>query len=128
MKYLYFKLYYCLKKVKTNDSPATNAMILLSMIHMANIATIQILFNYFFSIKIKLVSKNEVIMFAVSAGLVIYIINYFLLYKKRDEIYEKYKNESKYKKVLGYIVLVLYAIGSSIILYYFGSRYPIFIT
>jgi hypothetical protein len=125
MKYLYYKLYYSLKKVKTNDTPATNAMFLISMIQFANVATLHVLLNYFFGIKLKLDSKNEVILFASSVGLVIYIINYFLLYKKRDEIYEKYKNESKYKKVLGFVFLVIYAIGSAIILYYFGSRYPL---
>jgi len=125
MKYLYYKLYHCLKRVKTNDTPATNAMILLSMIHTANVATVQILLNHFFSIKIKLVSKDEIIVFAISLGLVLYAINYFQLYKKREEIYEKYKNESKQQSRIGYAILILYAIGSATILYIVGSNYPL---
>ena len=125
MKYLYYKLYHSLKRVKTNDTPATNAMILLSMIHTANVATVQILLNHFFSIKIKLVSKDEIIVFAISLGLVLYAINYFQLYKKREEIYEKYKNESKQQSRIGYAILILYAIGSATILYIVGSNYPL---
>lgn len=124
MKYIYYKLYQNLKSVKTNDTPATNAMILLSMIHMANIATVQVLLNHYFGIKIKLISKDEIIAFAVFFGIIIYIVNYFLFYKKREEIYEAYKNESKFRSRIGYIILVLYIVISVCLLYYFGSKYP----
>lgn len=125
MKYIYYKLYQNLKSVKTNDTPATNAMILLSMIHMANIATLHNLLNHFFNIKMKLLTKDEVIAFAFSLGIIIYIFDYFLFYKKREEIYEKYKNESKLQSRIGYTILVLYIIGSAGLLYVIGSKYPL---
>lgn len=125
MRYLYYKLYQCLKKVKTNDTPATNAMILLSMIHSLNIAFVQVLLNHFFNLKFKLASKNEIIAFAISLGLIIYIINYFHLYKKREEICEKFKNETAMQSIIGYFVLILYGIGSAALLYIFSSKYPL---
>lgn len=125
MKYLYYKLYKSLKSVKTNDTPATNAMFLLSIIHFVNTATVLILLNHFFSIKIKLVSKNEIVIFAFVIMSLIYTFNYFLLYKKREEIYEKYKNESINQSRIGYIILILYVIVSGVLLYLFGSNYPI---
>ncbi len=125
MKYLFYKLYQSLKKVNTNDTPATNAMILLSMIHTANVVAVQILLNHFLSIKIKLVSKDEIIVFAISLGLVLYAINYFQLYKKREAIFEKYKNESKHQSRIGYAILILYSIGSGTILYIVGSKFPL---
>lgn len=125
MKYLYYKLYQNLKTVKTNDTPATNALVILSMIHCANIATVQILFNHFFNIKLKFGSKNEIVLFAVILSISIMILNYFLLYKKREEICGKYKDEDKIQSKIGYAVLVLYIIGSASLLYFVGSRYPL---
>ena len=125
MKYLYYKIYQSLRKVKTNDTPATNSMILLSIIQGANIATLQALLNHFFLIKIKLESRNEIFLFAGSLMLVLYLINYFQLYKKREEICERYKNENKTQSRIGYATLFLYTFGSAVLVYFVGSKYPL---
>jgi hypothetical protein len=125
MRYLYYKLWQTFKKIPTNDMPATNAMIVFSILHFINIATIQVLVNHFFSFNIEPNSKNEIILFACSLGLVLYLINYFYLYKNREKLYEKYKDESKSKSIIGNTSLVLYIIASAALVYYFGSRYPL---
>ncbi len=125
MKYLYFKLWQNLKRVKTNDMPATNAIFLISMVIFANIATIHVLLNQILTINLNLGSKNAIILFAISLGLSIMILNYFLLYKKRDQISERYKNESKTQSRIGNILLILYALGSFALVYFFGSRFPL---
>jgi len=125
MKYLYYKLYQDFKRIKTNDTPATNAMIFLSIIQGVNLATVQIIINHFFHIKIDFFSKNEIILFAIILGLILYVINYFLIYKKRKEIYEKYMNETKIQNRIGYVVLIIYIIGSAALVYFVGSRYPL---
>ena len=125
MKYLYFKLYHCLKSVKTNNTPAINAMFLLSMVHAANVGSIQMLLNHFFRIKINFASKSEIVEFAILLGLVLYAINYLLLYKKLNEIEEKYRNESKIQSRIGYALLILYFIVSATIVYFVGSKYPL---
>jgi len=124
MKYLYYKLYQNFKTVKTNDSPATNSMLFLSMIELFNIATLQALLNHFFNIQVKLGSKDEIILFASLLSILIMILNYFVLYKKREEICERYKDESKDKSRIGYAVLILYIIGSAALLFIIGSKYP----
>lgn len=125
MRYLYYKLYQNFRKVKTNDSPATNSMLFLSMIHGANICTVQILLSHFFNIKIKMGSKDEVVLFASLLAISIIVINYFVLYKKREVICEKYKNESKTQSRIGYAILILYIIGSAVLVYIVGSKYPL---
>jgi len=125
MKYLYFKLWQNLKRIKTNDMPATNAIFLISMVIFANIATIHVLLNQILTINLNLGSKNAIILFAISLCLSIMILNYFLLYKKRDQISERYKNESKTQSRIGNILLILYALGSFALVYFFGSRFPL---
>lgn len=125
MKYLYFKIWQCFKRIPTNDTPATNAMILVSIMHFANLATVQVLINHFFQTKIELDSKNEMILFSALVGVIIYLINYFLLYKKREKIFEKYKNENKTRSRRGYIILILYILTSFALVFYFGSKWPL---
>ena len=40
MKYLYYILWQLLSKIKTNDTPATNAMLLISLCQMLNILSV----------------------------------------------------------------------------------------
>jgi len=95
MKYLYFKLWQTFKKIPTNDMPATNAMIFISMCHFANIFIIHLILslNSFASMKFNL--KSEIYAFTVPMCLLIYVLNYLYLYKNRDKLFEKYKDESK---------------------------------
>lgn len=125
MRYLYYKIYQILRKIKTNDTPATNAMLIFSMFELFNIATLQVLLNHILHIKIGLKSKDNIMFFGVLLALLILIINYFVLYKKREIICEKYKDETKIKSMLGYVLLILYMIGSAALVYYFSSRHPL---
>jgi hypothetical protein len=52
-------------------------------------------------------------------------IDYFLLYKKRDKIAEKYKNERKLSKILGIVLLYTYMIGSFILVYALSQVFPV---
>jgi len=76
MKYLYFKLWQTFKKIPTNDMPATNAMIFISMCHFANIFIINLILslNSFASMKFNL--KSEIYAFTVPMCLLIYVLNY----------------------------------------------------
>ncbi len=124
MRYLYYRLWQILKRMPTNDTPATNAMILLSIFQGVNIVTIQLLVNHYFDIRIKVQSEIEAIIFPCAIGLVLYLINYFYLYSGRQKLHEKYKDESRIRSIIGLIVLAFYIIISGMLVYYFGSRYP----
>lgn len=125
MKYLYYKMYQLLRKVKTNDTPATNAMYLISTCQMINMLTMYALFNHFIFKVIRLRSKDEIFVFAFIFAISIIILNYFILYKKKEEICEKYKNESKLKSRIGYLILIAYCASSAVLVYVIGSKYPI---
>ena len=123
MKYLYYHLWQLFTKIKTNDMPATNAMIFISMCEFANIFVGHIFLNQFSFIEINIVTKYDIYFFTISIGILIYTINYFYLYRYRNKLHEKYKNETKKQKVIGNILLILYVLGSFALVFYFGTKY-----
>jgi hypothetical protein len=52
-------------------------------------------------------------------------INYFILYKKREEIAAKYNSENKKKKIIGTILLYSYIVGSFILVYAISRLFPL---
>ena len=60
MKYLYYKLWRAFKRIKTNDMPATNALIFITLWQFLNLALIYIILGYSFNIKIELNTKKEI--------------------------------------------------------------------
>ena len=125
MRYLYYKIFQILRRIKTNDTPATNAMILLTMFELMNIATVQCLLNHYFKIKIEMNSKDQIMIFSIILYLLVLLINYLILYKKREGICLKYNNESKLKSRVGFAILILYCVSSAILVYVIGSKYPL---
>ncbi len=123
MKYLYYHLWRLLSKIKTNNMPATNAMILISSFQFLNLLLIYIFIKYYSLITIDFDSKLDIYIFSILLGVVVYTINYFYLYKKRNNLFEKYKNESKRRRTIGVILLVFYGLGSFILTMYFLSIY-----
>lgn len=61
MRYLYYHLWKMISKIKTNDLPATNAMILIIMCELANLFVIYILLKYFLKVEIDFSSKYAII-------------------------------------------------------------------
>lgn len=125
MRYLYYKIYQDFKRIKTNDTPALNAMIVLTLFEGMNLLTVQCLINHYFKIKIDMNSKDQIMIFSTILYLLVLLINYLLLYKKREEICLKYNNESKLKSRVGFTILILYCISSAILVYVIGSKYPL---
>lgn len=123
MRYLYYKLWQLFKKIKTNDMPATNAMIFLSICVFANIFVIHFLLSKAFHFEIGFNSRGDVYAFTIPIGISVYFLGYLFLYKKRDKIYEKYRDESRKQKILGSLLLVLYILGSFILTFYLLSNY-----
>ncbi len=117
MRYLYYRLWQLFTKIKTNDMPATNAMIFLSTCQFANIFIIYIILKHFSLININLSTKIEVYSFTVPIGLLLYTVNYFYLYKNRDKLHNKYKNDSKKQNIFGNILLIMYIVGSIVLVF-----------
>ncbi len=123
MKYLYYKLWQLFTRIKTNDMPATNAMIFITIWQFLNLSLVYILFKYYFHMKFTLSSKEDIYITIVIIYSVSTLLNYLFLYKKREKIYEKYKDESKKQKLIGNILLILYIVGSFALVFYFGPKY-----
>jgi len=120
MKYLYYKLWQQFKRVKTNDMPATNAMIFLTLWQGLNIFLVYIILNlYVIDISFKFTNGRNLISFALISLLT--LMNYFFLYRNREKIFEKFKNENSRQSKLGNIMLLVYILGSFVFLFYFGS-------
>ena len=123
MKYLYYKLWQCFKRIPTNDMPATNAMIFLCMCQSANFFVIHIILATYSIVPFNFNSKTEIYGFSILIFSILTLLNYLFLYKKRDKIYDKYKDESKKQKLIGNILLILYIVGSFALVFYFGPKY-----
>jgi len=127
MKYLYYKIYQSFRMVKTNDTPATNAMLLISGFEGVNILTIFLILKHFLNFKFNFSSPNEIILFTLPLCSVIFTLNYFLLYKKREDICEQYKNENKMQSRIGFVFLLIYIIGSFAFVYFIGTAFPLYL-
>lgn len=122
MRYIYYHLWKLFSKIKTNDMPATNAMILIIMCEFANLFVIHILLEYYLNVEIDFSSKYDIIIYVGFFYSILTLINYFYLYKYREKLSNKYKNEDKNKRNIGNILLTLYVFGSFILVFYFGSK------
>lgn len=126
MRYLYYKLWQDFSKSKTNDTPAFNAVICLSIIHTINILTVLVYFNSFLDIK-HMFSFIEGYSFgSILLCLSVFTLNYFFLYKKRYAIAGKYQKENKLMKTAGTIFVYLYIISSFVLIYFISKRFPVF--
>ncbi len=125
MKYLYFKLWQDFTGQIKDNTPALYAMMWLSCINCVYLIAFMVLTNHFIKLKLLYVSKNELIIYSSILSLIVMLLNYFLLYKKRESIAEKYSNESKHNNILGKILLYLYMIGAFVIVYIISKTFPI---
>ena len=113
-KELYYWMYFYVSKVKTNKTPAFNAYVLICFLNGVNIETFFIFINY--NLKLGGEKFNA---FYVGGGLaaVLYIINYFLLYKQRKDIFDKYNKLQQRRRIKGQIYFWMYVVLSFIIFY-----------
>ena len=125
MGYIYYRLWQSLLKVPTNDTPATNALILLGVVQSCNILVIAGVINHFYKLKYFYLDKQNGIICSAVIVVFCYIIDYFLLYKKRDLLAERYKNETKGKKIIGEILTFVYIIGSFSLVYVTSQIFPV---
>jgi hypothetical protein len=123
MKYLFYKVWQIFSKIKTNDMPATNAMILISVCEFANIGLLYIILLQLKLLNVIIHTRIEGLYYAIPISLIVYTFNYLYLYKNRKELYNRFKDESKRQKVFGYIFLFIYITISFASIFYFGSKY-----
>jgi len=119
MKYIYLRIYQILKRVKTNDTPALNSLILFVALQAFNILSLIAICNFF---KFLRLDKNQTIIFGLSLYTFLLVPNYFFLYRKLEIIIKKYSNEPKEKRQRGSILVISYILLSIIFFFVIGEN------
>ena len=125
MKYLYYHLWQLLKLIKTNDTPATNAMLLISVCQLLNFLTAYFFINNYAIVTIAIPQRRTIVIVCVVIVLMVYLINYYFLYRGRELLDNKYGSKSGKQKTAGKIVFVLYFFGTFFSAFYFGAKFSI---
>jgi len=127
MKYLFFKLWqdFVGKDGFNKESNAFPSLLWLTIIQSTNIASIQLLVQHFLKIKNFLHTRIEIKIFAAIISILLFSINYYFIYNKRNEIFDLYINENKNKSIIGKIILYLYMLGSFFIIYFISKKIKI---
>lgn len=115
-KLIYFLLYTDFKKIKTNDTPAYNALIALVILQGMNFLTLVAIVNYFLSVTFY---KNDVIYLGLIIFFLLLLLNYLFIYRNKNDIEIKYENILESKRQL---YLWLY-IAISVALFIFVTKY-----
>lgn len=113
-KELYYWMYYYLRQIKTNKTPAFNAYVIICALNGMNIETLAAIVNYF--AKIDGTKFSAVYVGGGLAG-ILYIINYFSFYSKRKDIFEKHDKLEGIRKTKGQIYFWLYIVLTFVIFF-----------
>lgn len=125
MKYLYYRIWHLLKLIKTNDMPATNAMLLMSFCKMLNLFTAFILISQILNLKLPIIQKPRIFLFTIPIGIIIYLVDYFFIYRKRSFLEDRYKNETEKQRITGIVILGLYLFATIFLWFYFLAKYSV---
>ncbi len=91
-------------------------MVFISILQSANIQTILLFVPAEY--KIAFQNRDQIVLYAIITGLLLYIMNYFILIKPLPELKSKYKNESAKSKRFGTILLLTYIVATILTTYF----------
>lgn len=114
-----------MRLIRTNDAPATNAMFLISVCQMLNLFTIYIIISLYTKVTMISLHKIDIYIFFGLFGIVVYVVNYFLLYRKRELFETRFKNDSRNRKILGRLFLGFYFFGTLFLAFIFGYKHTL---
>jgi hypothetical protein len=116
---LYFWMHSYLQRIKGNSNPPLNASILICGLQASNIVMISGVINYFLKIKME---KYNTIYFGIALMIVLYLLNHFHLYSKRNEIFQQYENRSPERQRKGKLFFWLYVLLSLFLFFYLAAN------
>jgi len=115
---IYFRIYSALKRVRTNDTPAFNAMILFMCLQSMNISSIFGIINYYLKIDF---TRQQAIYSSIVIFILLFIPNFKFFFGKLDIIKNKYQNESNSKRTMSNFYLIIYVLISLVIFFVIGE-------
>lgn len=107
-KEFYYLMYCRLLKIKTNDMPAFNAYLLVSMLMCFSVLTIIVILCYFSDISIRSDINIDATYIGFILAIGISLLNYFTLFSKQKVIFEKYQNKYQEAKSKRKIIFGIY--------------------
>lgn len=109
MNYFFYKDYMFNKLIKHSD-PLLASAIMISVIEFTNILAIFVVFNArLLHMKFAMPTIMACI---IIIGIILMVLNARYFRKNKERIYNKYKGESLFKNIFGYIFYITYLIGS----------------
>jgi len=124
INYFFYKDYMFNKMIK-HSNPLFVSAIMISIIEFSNALLILLIIN-----KYTLQLTNTFFssfMFFITIGVISFIINTVYFKKNLERICNKYKGESQIKNILGYVLYVIYFIGSITLLLVLGENYGLYL-
>jgi hypothetical protein len=119
---MYYWMMFYLGKVKTNDMPKFNAYLLMCLLVSFNIMTILIVI--FSSLNIDhrklLMSRQDTKIIGGTLEIIVFIFNYFYLYKNINQILQKHDKLVGKRRLRGMFFFWIYAIASIVSLFTLG--------
>jgi len=112
---LYYWMYRIINRNKSNKEPELNAFFLFSLLECINIFTLWGFLNYFLDIT---VPKNTAMIINFLVILVILVINFIFLYRKRTKIIKKMEELSNKRRIIGKFLFVLYNLVTLFLMFY----------
>jgi hypothetical protein len=114
-KELFYWMSRFIKRNESNKDPELNAYFLITMLEGINIATIWGLFNHFISLGIP---QNAIAPIFILVGVVLLVVNYTFLCRKRKEIASKIEQLTIKRKKIGKSLFVAYNLVTILFMIY----------
>lgn len=120
MRSIYYWIYKILQRVRNEDDPAFGALLTMTYLNCWHILIlIRVLVKEYGLI----IYKNDVISLGIFLSLLILVVNYFLVYKKRSEFVIIMKNSTplnlRRSKVFSFIYLVISILSMVGVLFFY---------
>lgn len=118
MKIVYYWMMHYISKIKSNEMPKFNAYLLVCAMLFANLGSLFVVIKYLFDIEDNILSKQDTIRLGIGIGVIVMIINYFILYKKRNDIEVTYNLVSSKKRMISKVAFWIYSLCSFPLFYF----------
>ncbi len=112
MRTLYYWMMHYISKVKTNEMPKFNAFLIICAMIYANLGSLFVVLKYLFKIKDSIINKQDTILVGIIIGLMIMILNFFLLYRNKDDIEKSYNQVPIRRKNIDKFIFWVYSLCS----------------
>ncbi len=118
-KEFYYWMYWYIRKIKFNKDKdvekAHSAYLTVSTLQAMNIMSVMVVVKYYLKI---VLARNTTIVGSLLLAAILFTINYFYLYAKREVIFQKCENYTPTQKRKGKLIFWLYAILTNFVFFY----------